>query len=85
VEFFGFVITLDSIEIGEEKLDMIKEWQALRSLRDIQSSLGFANFYRHFIKNCLKISRPLTVSSKGERKDYCWTSAMEDSFEPLNK
>jgi hypothetical protein len=56
-----------------------------KSLRDVQSFLGFANFYRRFIKNFSKICRPLTESTKGKRKDWHWTSEMEESFEVLKE
>jgi hypothetical protein len=69
--------------MAEDKIEAIKEWQAPRSLRDIQSFLGFANFYRRFIKDFSRICRPLTESTKGERKDWRWTPEMEKSFEEL--
>jgi hypothetical protein len=49
VEFLGYVITVDGMEISEDKIEAIKEWQAPKSLRDIPSFLGFAKFYRRFI------------------------------------
>jgi hypothetical protein len=69
VEFLSYVITPDRMDMAEEQIEGIKEWQAPKSVRDRQSFLGFANFYRSFIKNFSKIRRPLTESTKGERQD----------------
>jgi hypothetical protein len=85
VEFLGYVITPDGMEMAKEKIEAIKEWQAPQSLRDKQSFFGFANFYLRFIKNFSKICRPLTESTKGERMDWHWTSEMQESFEALKE
>jgi hypothetical protein len=69
VEFLGYVITLDRTEMGDDKTEAIKEWQEPRSLSEVQSFLGFANFYERLIKDFWRIYRPLTESTKGEKQD----------------
>jgi hypothetical protein len=71
--------------LAEDKIEAIKEWQAPKSLRDVQSFLGFANFYRRFIQDFSKICRPLTKSTKGEKENWRWTPEREESFEVLKK
>jgi hypothetical protein len=85
VEFLGYVISSDGMEMGKEKIEANKEWQAPKLRRDVQSFLGFDNFYRRFIETFSKICRPLTESTKGERKNSCRTSEMEESFEVLKR
>ncbi len=34
-----------------EKIKAITEWEALISIKGVRSFLGFANFYRRFIKD----------------------------------
>lgn len=50
------------------KLEMletyIKAWPEPKSVRDIQVSIGFANFYRRFIQGFSKITTPLTSMLK---------------------
>jgi hypothetical protein len=67
VKFWSYVITPDGIEIGEEKIEAIKEWQALQSLRNVQSILRFENFYRRFIMNFSKICQPLRASTNSKK------------------
>jgi hypothetical protein len=45
VDFLGYVISKDGIEIAQDKVQYIQDWEYPRSLRDIQSFIGFAIFY----------------------------------------
>ena len=51
------------------KVQAITNWPAPRNLRDLRDFLGFANFYRHFIKDFAKLARPLNNLT---RKDAPW-------------
>jgi hypothetical protein len=62
---------------AEDKTNAIQESQTPKSLRDIQSCLGFANFYRRLILRFSKICYPLTESTKGDKKDWDWTPDMD--------
>jgi hypothetical protein len=83
VDFLGYVISKDGIEMAQDKVQCIRDWECPRSLRDIQSFIGFANFYRWFIEGFSKIAKPLSDSTKGSPKDWIWTDAMTKSFEKL--
>jgi hypothetical protein len=83
VDFLGYVISKDGIEMAQDKVQCIRDWECLRSLRDVQSFIGFANFYRRFIEGFSKIAKPLSDSTKGSPKDWVWTDAMTKSFEKL--
>ena len=45
VEFLGFVINPDGIHMDESKVKVIQDWPVPRHVKDVQSFLGFANFY----------------------------------------
>ncbi len=44
----------------EERIEAIRDWLELQSVRDIQVFLGFTNFYRRFIRNFSRIPAPPT-------------------------
>jgi hypothetical protein len=46
VDFLGYVISKDGIEMAQDKVQCIQDWECPRGLRDIQLFIGFANFYR---------------------------------------
>jgi hypothetical protein len=46
--------------MAEDKVKIIQDWPEPHKVKDIQSFLGFANFYRRFIFNYSSIIVPLT-------------------------
>jgi len=42
-----------------DNVKAIKEWTILTKIKEVESFLGFVNFYRHFIKNFSHIAKPL--------------------------
>jgi hypothetical protein len=83
VDFLGYVISRNGIEIAQDKVQCIRDWECPRSLRDIQSFIGFANFYCQFIEGFSKIAKPLSNSTKGSPKDWIWTDTIIKAFEKL--
>jgi len=47
------------MEMDERKLAAIREWPTPTLVKEVQSFLGFANFYQKFIWNYSKIVEPL--------------------------
>ena len=60
INYLGFVISPDGISVDHSRVETILSWPEPKNTHDIQSFIGFANFYRRFIKNFAKISVPLT-------------------------
>src|SRR6266516_1879201 len=48
------------IEVDKAKVDLIEKISCPKNIKGIRSFLGHAGFYRRFIKDFSKISRPLT-------------------------
>jgi hypothetical protein len=48
------------IEVDKAKVDAIEKMPCPKDIKGIRSFLGHAGFYRRFIKDFSKISRPLT-------------------------
>ncbi len=58
--FLDFVVLAYEFKIEEGKIEIVKTWPELQSIRDIQIFLDLTKFYRNFIKNFSKIIAPLT-------------------------
>ncbi|GJW07283.1 reverse transcriptase domain-containing protein [Tanacetum coccineum] len=56
----GHKVSSAGLEVDKEKIDVISKLPPLTNIKGVRSFLRHAGFYRHFIKDFLKISRPLT-------------------------
>ena len=66
VEYLGYVLSPSGLIMSDAKVKTIQEWPELKKIKDIQSFLGFANFYRCFIFNYSDIVILLTrLTRKG--------------------
>jgi len=82
VEFLGYVIGRNGIEMAKDKVQAVQDWKTPKSLTEVQSFLGFANFYRRFIRDYSKIARPLTELTKKTEK-WAWNDQAEAAFTEL--
>ena len=60
VEYLGYILSPAGLTMASDKIQTIQDWPEPRRVKDIQSFLGFANFYRRFIYNFSDITVPLT-------------------------
>jgi hypothetical protein len=65
-----------------DKIKTVKDWKEPVNVKGIQSFLGFANFYRRFIRDFSKITTPLTKLTKKE-VPWLWDDAAQQAFEQL--
>src|SRR5215471_4577753 len=59
VEYLGYILSPSGLEMDPVKIQTIRDWPEPRKVKDIQSFLGFANFYRRFIYNFANLALPL--------------------------
>jgi len=59
VAFLGHVVSSDGIKTGPEKVKAIKTWLVPLNVKDLQSFLGLARYYRKFILASSIIAEPL--------------------------
>ena len=49
VEYLGYILTTEGLCMDQKKIQTILDWPEPRKVKDVQSFLGFCNFYRRFI------------------------------------
>ncbi|MBW0573660.1 hypothetical protein O181_113375, partial [Austropuccinia psidii MF-1] len=60
VEYLGYVVTSEGLKMDSSKAQQILNWPQPKNIKALQSFLGFAIFYRPFIKNYSKKISALT-------------------------
>ena len=66
----GVVIKRGQVQIETNKVKGVKEWKTPTKIKEVESFLGFANFYKQFIKNFSHMVKPLN-ELKG-KKEWKW-------------
>uniref|UniRef100_A0A183CNF3 RNA-directed DNA polymerase n=1 Tax=Globodera pallida TaxID=36090 RepID=A0A183CNF3_GLOPA len=82
VDYLGLVISGEVVEMQEEKIAAIRKWPTPKNVTDVQTFLGFANFYRRFIRNYTHIARPLYDLTM-KTKLWEWSTEAESAFQGL--
>ena len=82
VEFLGHIVGINGIRMNPKKVEAVKEWPIPRNVKNVQSFLGFCNYYRRFIKDYSKIAIPLTQFTK-KGIPFEWNDKAQQAFEKL--
>src|SRR6266481_5108490 len=59
-EYLAYMLSPEGLTMASNKVQIIQDWPELRKVKDIQSFLGFTNFYHRFIYEYSQITVPLT-------------------------
>jgi len=59
IPILGVVVEKRQVKMEQEKIKAVKEWKILTKVKDVESFLGFANFYLQFIQNFSYTAKPL--------------------------
>ena len=82
VEYLGMVISPDKVEMDPIKVDGVRKWPAPTNKKQVQSFLGFVNFYRRFIKDFSSHAKPLFELTRKDVK-FTWGTSEELAFQTL--
>ena len=70
IPILGVVIGRGQVQMEADKFKAVKEWKTPTKIKEVESFLGFANFYRQFIKN-FSYTAKLLNELKG-KKEWKW-------------
>lgn len=94
IKYLGHIVSEDGVATDPDKVKAVKEWPIPKSVKEVQSFLGFVGFYRRFIEGFSKIAKPLhqllqgTGSKKKHQKGtgstpFSWKVEHQQAFEQL--
>jgi hypothetical protein len=84
VPYLGFIVGPGYVRMDPTKVASVVEWPTPTSVLEIQIFLGFANFYRRFIRSFSKIAKPITKLLKKEEK-FHWGAEQQSAFDQLKE
>jgi hypothetical protein len=82
VEYLGVLVSPKGVAMDPKKVEVIRRWKEPTCLKELQSFLGFANFYRRFIDNYSGIVKPLTALTS-KNVQFKWTEKCQQVFDLL--
>ncbi len=71
--------------MDDSKVQAVLKWPKPATIKELQRFLGFANFYRRFIRNFSVVAAPLTSLLQGKGQRLNWTLASEQAFQQLKQ
>ncbi|KAL0185720.1 hypothetical protein M9458_017390, partial [Cirrhinus mrigala] len=85
ISFLGYIISSEGVAMEEKKVDAVLNWPRPNTLRELQRFLGFANFYRRFIRNFSTVAAPLSAMVKKGTTRLTWSQAALQAFDDLRR
>ena len=82
--FLGFILGPDQIMMDPAKVSAVAEWPTPSSRKKVQQFLGFANFYRKFVRNFSSIAAPMHVLTSPSVQ-FVWTPQADQAFQKLKQ
>ncbi len=81
VQFLGYIIGQEGIQLDQGRVTAITEWPIPQPVKELQRFLGFANFIKDFRLH----KAPLTSMLRGKPKSLSWNTSAQEAFEELNR
>ena len=85
--YLGFIIDKDGIRTDPQKTAAVTDWPEPTNVSDIQTFMGFANFFHKHIPKFADIAAPLTdqLRSDTTTKDFHFTDSARTAFNTLKQ
>jgi hypothetical protein len=84
IEYLGVIISHNKVEMDLVKIAGVADWPTLSNKKEVQSFVGFINFYQHFIPGFSHHAHALfDLTMKDVR--FIWGLPQEDSFMKLKE
>ena len=82
VVYLGHTLSKDGVNTESAKTERISNWPTPKSLTEVRSFLGLANYYRNFVKNFSDLAYPLTRLTE-KNIPFVWSDDCQRSFDSL--
>ena len=83
IPILGVIIGKEQVKMEQEKIRVVKDWKMPMKVKDVESFLGFANFYRRFIQNFSHMAKLLNKLKR--KKEWIWNKEHDKAFKELKE
>jgi RNase H-like domain found in reverse transcriptase len=84
IEYLGMIIKPGEVKMDKGKVAAVADWPTPTTLKQVRAFIGFANFYRRFIKGLATIARPLHDLTKKD-VPWQWHAAQQQAFDSIKR
>jgi transposase InsO family protein len=97
VKYVGHIVSENGVEADPEKIDKVVNWPTPTTPEEVRKFLGFAGYYRKYVKDFAKITKPLselmpapTRTKAGRRKqqvpvEWKWGDEQDKAFTKIKE
>ena len=89
IEYLGHIVNNEGLRPNPQLVQALVDFPRPKTLKELQSFLGLANYYRKFIANFSHIALPLTDATRnnqqGNLRPIEWTESMQTAFDALKE
>ena len=83
IPILGVIVGKEQVKMEQDKIKAVKKWKTPTKVKDVESFLGFTNFYQRFIQNFSYIAKP-SNKLKG-KKEWMWNKEHDKAFRELKE
>ena len=83
VEYLGYVVSPDGVKMKSSYVEKITEWPTPKTVKELNTFLGFVGFYRSFIKDFSKLTNEMNGMKKETK--LSWNDEVEKKFKLLKE
>ena len=94
IDYLGHLVSGKGVATSPKKIEAVTKWPVPQTVYDVRSFLGFVGYYRRFIRDFSKISKPIreviigleNQSKRVAKKTLInWSEAAQSAFEVLKE
>ena len=85
IKYLGRMVDRHGIRPDPDAVEAVLTWKLPKTEHQLMSFLGFANYYREFIKGYADKVYPMQQLMRYKGKKFTWNNAAEESFQRIKK
>ena len=85
IKYLGRMVDKHGIRQDPDAVEVVLTWKSPKTEHQLMSFLGFANYYREFVKGYADKVYPMQQLMRHKGKKFMWNNAAEESFQRIKK